>query len=288
MALSQRNAALKTLQATKNSPQVDIMIYGNDMTTEKENMGKEGFVHSIESFGTVDGPGLRYVVFLQGCPLRCAYCHNPDTWEIGVGGKKTVSEILQGYESCRGFLKNGGITLTGGEPLMQMEFVTTLFSECKKRNIHTCLDTSGVTFSATNREKFDLLMTVTDLVMLDIKHIDSEKHKALVGVSNAATLAFSKYLGEIGKAVWIRHVVVPGVTSDRESLEKLGHFIGGISSLKAIDVLPFHKMGESKYRAMGLTPPLENTPEATKAEAQRAKEIIMAALVSRLKEEAKA
>ncbi|MFI3128833.1 MAG: pyruvate formate-lyase-activating protein [Bacillota bacterium] len=256
------------------------------METNKKisNNQIKGYVHSIESFGTVDGPGLRYVVFLQGCPLRCAYCHNPDTWEIGTGKEKTVEEILNGYESCRAYLKNGGLTVTGGEPLVQIDFVTALFEECKKRDIHTCLDTSGITFTAGS-EKFEKLMNVTDLVMLDIKHIDSEKHKNLTGMRNEPILEFAKYLGEINKPVWVRHVVVPNVTLDNEYLEKLGYFIGGIKSLKAIDVLPFHKMGEAKYKELGLEIPLKNTPEATKDQAQTAKGVIMEGLMRRLRDE---
>ncbi len=250
----------------------------------QSGINQEGYIHSVESFGTVDGPGLRYVVFLQGCPLRCAYCHNPDTWAVGVGGKKSVSEILASYESCKAYLKNGGLTVTGGEPLMQIDFVTALFEECKKRDIHTCLDTSGITFKADS-DKFEKLMKVTDLVMLDIKHIDSEKHKELTGLDNVAILKFAKYLGEINKAVWVRHVVVPGITLDDEYLEKLGYFIGGIKSLKAIDVLPFHKMGEVKYKELGITPPLKNTPEATKQQAEEAKAVIMQGLMRRLREE---
>ena len=193
-----------------------------------------GRIHSIETFGTVDGPGVRFVIFVQGCPMRCAYCHNPDTWPM-VGGKEMeVSELLDQYERNRSFYTDGGITVTGGEPLMQIDFLIELFTECKKRNIHTCLDTSGIAFKKDNdafRAKVDVLMPLTDLVMLDIKHIDPEKHKELTGQPNDGILAFAEYLSEHHVDLWIRHVVVPGITDDDEFLFKLGYFIGGLKSL---------------------------------------------------------
>lgn len=251
----------------------------------KLNINTNGYIHSIESFGTVDGPGLRFVVFLQGCPLRCAYCHNPDTWALKTGNQMSVAQILEKFESCRAYLKNGGLTVSGGEPLMQMEFVTALFSEAKKRGIHTCLDTSGITFNGENTAEFDKLMAQTDLVMLDIKHIESDKHKDLTAHTNENILNFALYLGKIGKDVWVRHVVVPDITLKEEPLEKLGYFLGGIASLKAIDVLPYHKMGEVKYQTLKIDSPLKNTPAATKDQASWAKQIIMQGLMRRLKDD---
>lgn len=239
-----------------------------------------GYIHSIESFGTVDGPGIRFVVFLQGCPMRCLYCHNPDTWKISSGNVMTVDEILDQYEKCRDFLKNGGITVTGGEPLLQMDFVTELFKKAKKRDIHTCIDTSGITFSENKTGKFDELMDVTDLVMLDIKHIDDEEHIKLTGHSNKNILMFAQYLDKLKKPVWIRHVVVPGITMNKEYLERLGEFIGKLSNVKALDVLPYHNMGKMKYKALNMDYPLKDTPELSREEALRAKEIILTGIRS--------
>ncbi|MFI3167296.1 MAG: pyruvate formate-lyase-activating protein [Bacillota bacterium] len=251
----------------------------------EQNNKTKGYIHSIESFGTVDGPGVRFVVFLQGCSLRCKYCHNPDTWDVNVGNQMSVSEILDKYESCKAYLKNGGLTVTGGEPLLQHDFVCALFKGAKARGIHTCLDTSGITFTRAKTEKFNTLMQYTDLVMLDIKHIESEAHKELTAHPNENILDFALYLGEIGKAVWVRHVVVPFITLKEDALEKLGYFIGGISSLKALDVLPYHKMGEVKYENLNMASPLKDTPAATKQEAEKAKQIIMRGLMRRLKDD---
>ena len=146
----------------------------------------KGYIHSIESFGTVDGPGIRFVVFFQGCPMRCLYCHNPDTWAMKGGKEISVDEILEKYDSVKSFLKNGGITATGGEPLLQMEFLTELFQKAKEKGIHTCLDTSGITFTPEKRTGFDRLMSVTDLIMLDIKHIDNAEHEKLTSKSKGA------------------------------------------------------------------------------------------------------
>ena len=158
----------------------------------------EGFIHSTESFGTVDGPGIRFVIFFQGCPMRCLYCHNPDTWKIGTGTKRTVESLLAEYDSVKEFMKNGGITCTGGEPLVQIDFVTELFEKAKEKGIHTCLDSSGITFTPDSTEKFERLCKCTDLVMLDIKHIDREEHKKLTGHYNDNILAFAKFLSEHG------------------------------------------------------------------------------------------
>lgn len=237
-----------------------------------------GYIHSIESFGTVDGPGIRMVVFTKGCPMRCQYCHNPDTWDMAGGTVMSVEEILNQYETSRHFYRGGGITVTGGEPLLQMEFVTELFEAARERGIHTCLDTSGVTFhksSTAALEKTDRLLASTSLVMLDIKHIDEEKHRVLTGHSNRNILNFARYLDEKRIPMWIRHVVVPGITDQEEDLYRLGRFIGTLKSVKALDVLPYHDMGKVKYENLGIEYPLKDVPPMSKEGAVAAKKIIL-------------
>jgi len=239
-----------------------------------------GFVHSTESFGTVDGPGVRFVVFLQGCPMRCQYCHNPDTWKMNTGAVRSAQSLIQEYERNAAFYKKGGITVTGGEALMQIDFLLELFRLAKQKNIHTCLDTSGVTYrpgQSHYNEKLDELMKVTDLVMLDIKHIDPEGHKILTGHDNAGILAFAKYLEQKQVDVWIRHVVVPGITDDEALLARLGTYLGTLSNIKALDVLPYHIMGITKYEQLGIPYPLKGIPAATRDQAARAKKIILTA-----------
>ena len=238
----------------------------------------KGYIHSKESFGTVDGPGIRYVLFLQGCPMRCLYCHNPDTWATHGGEEITPDEVVSEYNKNRSFYKKGGITVTGGEPLLQIDFVTELFRLCRERGIHTCIDTSGITYSETNKsylEKLDELIKYTDLVMLDIKHINSEEHKALTGHGNEQILAFAKYLEEKKIPLWVRHVVVKGYTDNGEQLKALGRFIGGLKNLRALDVLPYHNLGEVKYRELGIPYPLKGLAPTTKAEADAARAKIL-------------
>ena len=239
-----------------------------------------GYIHSTESFGTVDGPGVRFIIFLQGCPMRCKYCHNPDTWKMNSGSVRTAQSLIQEYERNKALYSKGGITVTGGEALMQIDFVLELFTLAKQKNIHTCLDTSGVTYrpgASSYNEKLDQLMQVTDLVMLDIKHIDPEGHKALTGHDNAGILAFAKFLEEKNVPVWIRHVVVPGITDEESLLTRLGTFLGTLSNIKALDVLPYHIMGITKYEQMHIPYPLKGVPPATKEAAARAKKIILTA-----------
>ena len=239
-----------------------------------------GFVHSTESFGTVDGPGVRFVVFLQGCPMRCQYCHNPDTWKMNTGAVRSAQSLIQEYERNKAFYAKGGITVTGGEALMQIDFLLELFTLAKQKNIHTCLDTSGITYRPGNssyNEKLDELMKVTDLVMLDIKHIDPEGHKTLTGHDNAGILAFARYLEEKNIPVWIRHVVVPGITDEEVQLTRLGSFLGTLSNVKALDVLPYHIMGVTKYEQLSIPYPLDGVPPATKDQAAKAKKIILTA-----------
>ena len=238
----------------------------------------KGHIHSLQSFGTVDGPGVRYVVFLQGCPMRCLYCHNPDTWAIGAGEEMEASYIIEQYVRNEGFYTNGGLTVTGGEPLLQIDFVLELFTLAKERNIHTCIDTSGITYKPENKEynaKLDKLLDLTDLVMLDIKHIDPEKHKALTGQPNDGILAFANLLSDKNIDIWIRHVVVPGYTDDDKYLEELGYFIGGLKSLKALDVLPYHNMAIPKYENLGIDYVLKDVPPLDKSEAIEKKKVII-------------
>ena len=242
-----------------------------------------GYIHSTESFGTVDGPGIRFVVFMQGCRLRCLYCHNPDTWDIGKGKEVAVSDLISEYEKNREFYKNGGITVTGGEPLLQIDFVTELFKEAKARDIHTCLDTSGITFSDSLKEKFDKLISFTDLVMLDIKHIRTDAHKKLTGAGNEAVFSFARYLSDKNIPLWIRTVIVKGITDNEDDLFALGEFIGSLKSLKALDVLPYHTMGKPKYDELKIKYPLADIPSLPKEEAIRAKNIILDGIKSKRK-----
>ena len=242
-----------------------------------------GRIHSTESFGTVDGPGIRFVVFMQCCPMRCLYCHNPDTWDISGGKIVEADEILESYERLKNFL-GGGLTVTGGEPLLQMGFVCELFRKAKARGIHTCLDTSGITFRRERQGEFDELMSVCDLVMLDIKHIDSAEHKKLTGHGNENILDFARYVSESGTELWIRHVVVPGITDRREDWYALGRFLAELPTLKAVDVLPYHDMGKTKYERLGLDYPLEKTPPLDPSVAAEAKKVILSGLSDALKE----
>lgn len=239
----------------------------------------QGRIHSLESFGTVDGPGTRFVVFVQGCPMRCAYCHNPDTWEMNGGTLMEPSYIIEQYERNSPFYANGGgITVTGGEPLMQTDFLIDLFTLAKEKNIHTCIDTSGIAYNPENAPlmaKFDRLMELTDLVMLDIKHIDPEKHYALVKQPNENILKFAAYLNQKNIPMWIRHVVVPGITDDEKYLFDLGYFIGQFNNLKALDVLPYHTMGENKYQKLGIEYPLKGVPAMDKTKLLGKKQAIL-------------
>lgn len=237
-----------------------------------------GRIHSTESFGTVDGPGVRFVMFFQGCPMRCQYCHNPDTWDMRGGTEMTVDELLKQYERNRMFYRNGGITATGGEALMQMEFLTELFSEAKKRGIHTCLDTSGIVYREERGAEFERLFQVTDLVLLDIKHSNAEGHKELTGREQEPVLAFAQALEKAGVPVIIRHVVVPGITDSEEELRGVGRLIGRLCNLKGLEVLPYHTMGVSKYRNLGREYPLEGVPDLKPEKAKAARKIILDAI----------
>lgn len=238
----------------------------------------DGYIHSVESFGTVDGPGVRLVIFCQGCPMRCKYCHNPDTWEIGAGALTSPSSLIELFRKNRPFYRNGGITVTGGEPLLQPDFLIELFRLAKAEGIHTCIDTSGVVYRRDNTElnrKLDQLSELTDLVMLDIKHIDREEHRKLTGFYNDGILDFAHYLESKNIPLWIRHVVIPGITDSEEQLSGLGRFIGELSNVKALDVLPYHTLGIQKYRKLDIPYPLEGIEQASMSQAEAAKKTIL-------------
>ena len=235
-----------------------------------------GNIHSIESCGTVDGPGIRFVVFTQGCPMRCQYCHNPDTWEFKDNKKVSTDEILAQYDGVKEFC-TGGITVTGGEPMCQMDFVTELFKKAQAKGVNTALDTSGVMFKPDNKETVDELLKYTSVVLLDIKHIDDEEHKKLTGHSNKNIIAFAKYLSEIKKPMWVRHVVVPGITFKEEYLTRLGEFLGTLQNIAALDVLPYHDMAIPKYENLKIDYPLKGVPPLSHDEALQARNIILKA-----------
>ncbi len=242
-----------------------------------------GRIHSTDSFGTVDGPGVRFVVFFQGCPLRCQYCHNPDTWDFDGGREVTAEELMREYDSYKEFLTSGGITATGGEPLAQPEFLAELFRLAKSKGVHTCLDTSAGVWSPENSAKIDEVLRFTDLVMLDIKHIDNEQHKALTGIGNTNILRFAEHLRDLDIPVWIRHVVVPGITDSHDELFRLGEFLSTLKNLKALDVLPYHDMAKPKYKRLGIAYPLPDTPPLSKDGAIAAREVIISGIKSGLK-----
>lgn len=240
----------------------------------------KGRIHSVESCGTVDGPGIRYVIFTQGCLLRCQYCHNADTWEIGKGKEITVEEVMQDVTCYLPFMEasGGGITVSGGEPLLQLDFLTELFKKCKEIGIHTTIDSSGGCYSEDEefQRKLDILMEYTDLVLLDLKHIDSKKHRKLTGKPNEHILQFARYLSDKKKSIWVRHVLVPGVTDSTEDLEKLGAFIQSLDNVQKVEVLPYHKLGVYKWEALGHKYPLEGVEPPTEECIQKAKNILAA------------
>ncbi len=236
-----------------------------------------GRVHSFESFGTVDGPGIRFVTFMQGCPLRCQYCHNPDTW-TGGGKEYTAEEVANRALKYKNYFgEKGGVTLSGGEPLLQIDFAIELFTLLKKKGIHTCIDTSGFTFDESNSaamEKHKKLLEVCDLFLLDIKHIDDEKHRLITGQTNSRTLSFAKFLSDNGKSIWIRHVLVPTLTDDDESLYRLKAFLDTLKTVEKVEVLPYHTMGIVKYEQLGIEYPLRGVQPPDKERVDNAKRIL--------------
>ena len=229
-------------------------------------------IHSIESFGAVDGPGIRFVLFLQGCNLECKYCHNRDTWDINSGKYESLDNIFNKIVRYKNYIcPNGGVTVTGGEPLLQVKFLIELFKKLKEENIHTCIDTSGMVAITDDIKE---LLKYTDLVLLDIKHIDDKKCKELVGRSNKLELEFAKYLSDNNIKIWIRQVLVPGFTDDKEDLLKLKDFISSLKTVQKIELLPYHNIGEFKWKKLGLDYPLEGIRQANDEDIKRAKEIL--------------
>lgn len=243
-------------------------------------MGKyKGIIHSLESFGSVDGPGVRFVVFMQGCKMRCKYCHNPETWSFN-GVSYSAEELFEQAWKYRAYwgkdMKNGGVTVSGGEPLLQIEFVTEFFKILKSHNVHTTIDTSGQPFceDAEFLKKFDELLKYTDLVLLDLKTYDGVEHRDLTGFDNSNILKMARYLSDKGVSMWIRHVLVPGITDSKENLTKLSQFIRTLKTVEKVEVLPYHTLGLFKWENLKMTYPLEGLRTPTADEIIKADQIL--------------
>ena len=237
----------------------------------------KGRISTTESFGSVDGPGIRFIVFVQGCRYRCQYCHNPETWEREGGYEATAEEIFRQAWRYRPYWKRtGGITVSGGEPLLQLEFVTELFRLAKEKGVNTVIDTAGEPFTYDEPffSAFETLLPLSDLFLLDLKQIDDAKHRALTGTSNESALALARFLSERGKWMWIRHVLVPGWTTGEEDLGRLSEFIAGLKTVDRVEVLPYHAMARHKYEELHLPYRLADTPAPTAEEIARAEEIL--------------
>lgn len=238
-----------------------------------------GRVHSIETFGSVDGPGVRFVAFLQGCAMRCRYCHNPETWAMG-GEEWTASQLFEKAWKYHNYwgknLQSGGITISGGEPLLQAEFVTEVFRLAKERGVHTAVDTAGQPFSLSEPFilKFNKLLEVTDLFILDLKEIDPQKHISLTGHTNKNILEMAKYLSDNGKDMWIRHVLVPDLTDDEDGLKETSEFIKSLKTVKRVEVLPYHTLGLFKWEKLGIDYSLKDARIPTQQEVQKAQELL--------------
>jgi len=232
----------------------------------------EGRIHSFESLGAVDGPGIRFVVFMQGCTLKCKYCQNRDTWDLHGGTSYTVDQLLNTILRYKNYIvPNGGVTISGGEPLLQAKFLVEVFTKLKEHGIHTCIDTAGI-FNIT--EDIKKLIDLTDLVLLDIKCINDEIAKDLTGVSNKKGLAFAKYLSDIGKPIWIRQVLVPGITDDEQDLLELKEFISSLKTVEKVEILPYHDLGKFKWEKLGCKYELEGYRTANNEDVKRAKRIL--------------
>lgn len=237
----------------------------------------QGYIHSFETFGSVDGPGVRFVAFMQGCPMRCLYCHNPDTWKMKTGETYDVDTVVNKAMRYKNYWgKDGGVTVSGGEALVQIEFVTELFKKFKELGVNTCLDTSAGPYRDTDeyKQKFDELMKYTDLVLLDIKHSDCAEHKKLTGIGNENILSCAHHLDELHIPVWIRHVLVPGITDNNEQLQNVRKIIDSLSNVKKVEVLPYHSLGVHKYEALGIDYKLKNTPMPDKSSVEIACKIL--------------
>ena len=237
----------------------------------------KGYIHQLESFGSVDGPGIRFIIFFAGCPLRCKYCHNPDTWDMMKGKQYTADELLDEAITCREYWgTKGGITVSGGEPLAQIDFLLELFTNAKERGINTCIDTAGGPFTREGEwfEKFKRLMNVTDVLLMDIKHINEEEHIKLTGHTGKNIIEMFSYLDEINKPVWIRHVLVPGITDNDEYLIQTRDFIRTLGNVQRVEVLPYHGLGAMKYKDLGIDYVLKDTNSPTAERVQNAREIL--------------
>lgn len=234
----------------------------------------KGFIHSVETGGTVDGPGVRFVLFVSGCPLRCLYCHNPDTWHLRDGQFVTAQQILDELSGYERFLKKarGGLTISGGEPLGQPEFTRAIFHGAKEMGLHTALDTSGFLGAKVD----DAYLADVDLVLLDIKHIDPAIHKDLTGVDVAPTLTFARRLAALGKPMWIRHVLVPGWSDQPDNIERLADLVAGLSNVQKVEILPFHKMGEYKWIERALPYRLEDVQSPSHAATEGVRNVFRA------------
>lgn len=241
------------------------------MTTKEPIKGR---MHSFESFGTVDGPGIRFIVFFQGCLMRCLYCHNRDTWDLKAGREITVDELMQEIVTYKHFImpNGGGVTASGGEAILQAEFIAQWFKACHEEGISTCLDTNG--YARVIDENIDNLMNVTDLVMLDLKQLNDDIHQELVGVSNKRVLEFAKYLQRINKRTWIRYVVVPGWTDDEQSAHQLGQFIQGMDNIEKVELLAYHRLGAYKWATVGDKYLLENVDPPSRETMDKIQSII--------------
>ena len=238
----------------------------------------QGRIHSIETFGSVDGPGVRFIIFLKGCNLRCKYCHNADTWDHHSDDVRSADEILDFAERYRGYWGDeGGITVSGGEPLLQLDFLIELFSKAKERGINTCIDTALQPFTRNEPffSKFKELMKYTDLLLVDIKHIDREEHIKLTGLPNDNILDGIRFLSDIAKPIWIRHVLVPGITDNDEYLHKTREFIDTLSNVEKVEVLPYHTMGQHKFEELGIPYPLEGVQSPTAERIANAQSILV-------------
>lgn len=237
---------------------------------------RKGALHSIETFGSVDGPGVRFVIFLKGCNMRCRYCHNPDTWQKGEGDT-TSEELLKKTLRYRSYWgKDGGITVSGGEPLLQIDFLIDLFNQAKKLGIHTVIDTCGNPFTREEPffSKFQELMKVTDLLLVDIKHIDALAHLALTGQPNANILDMIRYLDEIQKPIWIRHVLVPGINDQEDALQELSDFLQSLHHVMRVEILPYHTLGIYKWKELGIPYTLHDTPQPSPEQVEHARMIL--------------
>lgn len=229
----------------------------------------KGYIHSFETFGTKDGPGIRFVFFMQGCPLRCLYCHNPDTWNMrDAKHELNVSEAFAEVEKVKGFVR-GGVTVSGGEPMLQPEFVSELFRMCQSAGMHTAIDTSGFVLN----EKVKDVLDVTDLVLLDIKHIDPQKYLTLTGKPLHPTLSFIEYLAKIEKPVWLRYVLVPQYSDNEQDLHKWAKYVSGFKNVERVDILPFHQMGIHKWQQMGVEYKLTDIKPPSAEDVKRVEDI---------------